>query len=137
METTLRPATALLAGVGLFAFGSTQQNSKQGKGMPTKKHALKSYVSDEEYAAIIAKADMTGLSVPTFVKRVSLGHQIVSREDRQARRELLRINADIGRLGGLLKMWLTNEDDFEADVRILLKEIEQRQAELKKAVGRI
>ncbi|WP_241667469.1 plasmid mobilization protein [Pseudodesulfovibrio senegalensis] len=98
---------------------------------------LKSYVSDEEYAAIIAKADMTGLSVSTFVKRVSLGHQIVSREDRQARRELLRINADIGRLGGLLKMWLTNEDDFEDDVRILLKEIEQRQAELKKAVGRI
>ncbi|WP_243545470.1 plasmid mobilization protein [Pseudodesulfovibrio tunisiensis] len=105
--------------------------------MPSRKTAMKVYVSDEEHQRIIDKAGLCGLSVSTFAKRVCLGYQIRSREDRQARRDLLTVNADLGRLGGLLKMWLTNEDEHEFDVRELLWRIEDRQREIKRVVARI
>ena len=67
-----------------------------------------------------------------FCKRVALGHTVQSKQDMQAVRELLRINADLGRLGGLLKLWLTNDDDgFEGDIRAVLKKIEATQDELR------
>lgn len=105
--------------------------------MPSKKPVIKAYVTPEEYSRIIDKASSCALSVSTFAKRVCLGYVIQTREDQQARRELLQINADLGRLGGLLKMWLTNDDGYEDDVRALLHQIEERQEELKEAVKRI
>ena len=76
--------------------------------MPSTKNCMKAYVSEEEYAMITEEARMCGLSVSQFVKAVCLGFEVRSREDQHARVELRRVHADLGRLGGLLKMWLTN-----------------------------
>ena len=51
----------------------------------------------------------------------------------QARLELLRINADLGRLGGLLKRALAEGHDKAAVIR-LLRQIDQTQANLKEKV---
>ena len=45
----------------------------------------------------------------------------------------MRTRADLGRLGGLLKMWLTNEDEHVVDIRALLDDIEQGQREVRSA----
>ncbi len=102
--------------------------------MPSKKTAIKTYVSDDEHQAIVDKAAACGLSVSELSKRVCLGYPIKSLVDQQAVREIARIGADLGRLGGLLKMWLTNDDEHVQDVRNLLKQIEACQAELKRAL---
>ncbi|WP_419783945.1 plasmid mobilization protein [Maridesulfovibrio sp.] len=78
----------------------------QVKDMPSKKQVIKTYVSDEEYKQIRETAQQCSLSLSAFAKAVCLGHEIKSRTDQQARRELLKLNADQGRLGGLLKMWI-------------------------------
>ncbi len=57
-----------------------------------------------------------------------------SKVDRQAFLDILKVNADLGRLGGLLKLWLS--DDVKSfglsrDVRPVLREVEKRQAEMK------
>lgn len=57
--------------------------------------------------------------------------------DQQAILELVHINADLGRLGGLLKHWLQAkgaEKDLVPDIRSLLHDIEQTQQKLKAKV---
>ena len=66
-------------------------------------------VSNEEEAVIKAKAHGAGLSVAKYMRLVGMGYAVQSRIDNQAIEQLLKINADLGRAGGLLKMWLTND----------------------------
>ena len=98
--------------------------------MPTKKLAIRVYVTDEEDDAITKKAEQTKLSKSEFCKNVCLGMPVVSKTDAKAVHELLRTRADLGRLGGLLKMWLTNDDEHVLNVQSLLEEIEQGQREV-------
>ncbi len=109
--------------------------------MPSTKPVLKAYVTPEEYQAVIELAERYGLSVSAYVRRVSLGDPPPSRDSQQLRRELTRVNGDLGRLGGLFKQWLGEEKQtspqLAAQVRGLLRAIEARQRELKAAVQRI
>ncbi|WP_031480082.1 plasmid mobilization protein [Maridesulfovibrio frigidus] len=98
--------------------------------MPSNKKVIKAYVSEEEHNKVSATAKQCSLSISAFAKAVCLGHEIKSREDQQARRELLKINADLARLGGLLKMWILDDDKHRLDVEELLKDLRQRQKEL-------
>jgi hypothetical protein len=60
-----------------------------------------------------------------------LGYPIESKLDNYRIEELCRINGDLGRLGGLLKLWLTNDsrtDQFgPSTIRALLSKIEDTQ----------
>ena len=109
--------------------------------MPSKKAVLKSYLTPEEYEKIMESADRTGLSLSTFAKRVCLGLPVPSLENQQARRELLKVNADLGRLGGLFKLCLSEKNRplvaLHQEVRRVLWEIEARQRELKAAIAKI
>jgi hypothetical protein len=109
--------------------------------MPSKKAVLKTYLTPEEYEKILECADKTGLSLSTFAKRVCLGMSVPSLENQKARRELLKVNADLGRLGGLFKLCLSKREGplaaLHQEARRVLREIEARQRELKAAVARI
>lgn len=109
------------------------------EGMPKdKKKArrsamLKSYLTPEELDQVIEVSARAQLSLSEFVRRVCLGIRIESREDQQARLELLRVHADLGRLGGLLKQALAEGHDKVSVIR-LLRQIDQTQAELRDKV---
>ena len=104
--------------------------------MTKKRMVIKSYLSPEEYNAILASARRAGLSLSTFSKRVCLGTPVPSMEHLEARMELRRIKADLGRLGGLVKQAFANGAD-RALVHRLLHELDARQRELAAAVNRI
>lgn len=93
-------------------------------------------VNPAEYELIHAKSEQFGLLAPEFLRSVAMNYPIRSTVDQQATARLLRANADLGRLGGLLKMWLTrnggDKDDFSAkrsykDIDALVDEIEETQ----------
>ncbi|TVM14024.1 pirin [Oceanidesulfovibrio indonesiensis] len=109
--------------------------------MPTKKHRLRAYVTPEEYEQIIHQAEQYNLSVSAFVRKVALGEPLPNVDYAKTRLELLRINADMGRLGGLFKFWLGDKDrsaqEATPQLRELLHEIEKRQLELKEVVRQI
>ena len=93
-------------------------------------------VNPAEYELIHAKAEQFGLLAPEFLRSVAMNYPVRSTVDQQATARLLRANADLGRLGGLLKMWLTrnggDKDDFSAkrsykDIDALVDEIEGTQ----------
>lgn len=79
---------------------------------PTRKHGrhLRVPVLPDEEQAIKANAAKAGLKIAEYLRRVALGYEIYGVIDQQHIIELSKINADLGRLGGLLKMWLTNDE---------------------------
>lgn len=92
--------------------------------MPSKKAVIWVYVTPEEYARIMDSAEKAGLSMSAFAKRVCLGQRIESKVDSRAVLELVKVNADMGRLGGLLKLWLSEPDRHAPEARRLLHELE-------------
>ena len=102
--------------------------------MPSRKQKLSVYLTEDEYQNIKASAQRAGLSFSRFAKMVCLGMPIKSLEAKQSVLELIHFRADLGRLGGLLKMWLANKDNSAIDARRVLREIEARQEEMKRAI---
>jgi hypothetical protein len=73
---------------------------------------IKVWVTPEEKAAIAEKADAHSLSASGYLRRLGLALPVESTIDQQAILDLVKINADLGRFGGLIKMWLTSNADF-------------------------
>ncbi len=98
-----------------------------------RKAVLTAYVTEDEYARIVESSEKACMTVSEFARRVCTGVKIESREDQKARLELLKVNADLGRLGGLLKQALA-EGHSKSAVIGLLHKIDRVQAELKEKV---
>ena len=92
---------------------------------------IKVYCLPEERELIEANAKRAGVSVARYLRDVGQGYQIKGVMDYQHVRELVRVNGDLGRLGGLLKLWLTDDPRtarFGDDtIRALLARIEATQ----------
>ena len=101
---------------------------------PTRKRQLHVPVLPEEAAAIKEMAASTGLSVAAYLRNVGLGYRVRSILDNKRVEELARINGDLGRLGGLLKLWLTDDPRAaqygEQLIRALLSKIENAQDQM-------
>jgi hypothetical protein len=92
---------------------------------------IKVYCLPEEAQAIKAQAQSVGLPAAAYLRNVGLGVRVTSVLDYQRIDDLARINADLGRLGGLLKLWLTNDERLrgirEEELRRVLTKIERNQ----------
>jgi len=97
------------------------------KGSPP----IKVYCLPEERQQVAANARAVGLSLSTYLLNVGVGYQVRGIVDHKQVEELARINGDLGRLGGLLKLWLTNDARTaqfgESTIRGVLSRIEATQ----------
>ena len=66
-------------------------------------------VTPEEKRGIDEMARTTGNSTSAYLRKVGLGYQVKSVLDFERVAELAKINGDLVRLGGLLKLWLSND----------------------------
>ncbi len=101
---------------------------------PKRPGPLKVVVSSADRAQIIERANACDLSVSAYLRMLGLGFEPKSMLDTQAISNLLKALADLGRLGGLLKLWLSERPGQGAstiDVRRLLRQIEAHQMQLK------
>ena len=97
---------------------------------------IKVWVTPSEKQAIDANAKACGMSMSAYLRQVGIGMPVKSILDHQCIADLAKVNADQGRLGGLLKLWLTNDaklkpyDRAKLSVNIikLLAEIKRLQA---------
>lgn len=76
------------------------------KGTPP----IKVYANPDEKRDIQELAKAHGLSNSEYLRNVGLGIPIVNILDKAKIADLAKLNADQGRLGGLLKLWLTNDE---------------------------
>jgi hypothetical protein len=101
-------------------------------------HAIRVYVDAAENALIEGHATSAGMSASNFLRALGLGHEPASTFDHTAVRELGRVAGDQGRLGGLLKQWLSTrpgEGASEHDVARLLDELLLVQSEIRERVA--
>ncbi|WP_420839030.1 conjugal transfer transcriptional regulator TraJ [Alcaligenes ammonioxydans] len=70
---------------------------------------IKVYCLPDERAEIEAMARSSGHSVSTYLRLVGQGYRVTSIVDYRHVQELAKVNGDLGRLGGLLKLWLTDD----------------------------
>lgn len=99
-----------------------------------RKHHLRVPVFPDEKNLIEEQAQRAGMSVARFLREVGQGYRVGGVVDYEQVRELARINGDLGRLGGLLKLWLTNDERAaqfgEATIRAVLSRIEATQDQM-------
>ena len=83
--------------------------TKQEQRPTRKARQLRVPVLPEEAAAIKRLAATAGLPVAAYLRNVALSHRFKRSLDDSGVEDLVRLNGDLGRLGGLLKLWLTND----------------------------
>jgi hypothetical protein len=102
---------------------------------------IKVYCFPEERATIDQQARSTGLSKSSYLLRVGMGYPIRSIVDHHQVEELVKINGDLGRLGGLLKLWLSKETSvagIEArTIRETLQKIETAQEQMLNLMSKV
>ncbi len=78
--------------------------------MVTKRRHIKIWVTEDEKQKIVANAATCGMPVSAYARSVALGHKPVCLNNLNELDKVYKLNADLGRLGGLLKMLLTNDE---------------------------
>lgn len=116
-------------------------------GMEKDKTATRKYrhlrvpVLEEEKVIIEQNAKKAGLAVAAYLRNLGLGYRITGIVDNHKVEELIHINADLGRLGGLLKMWLANEDRAKrfgkAHILNILERIDKTQDIMREAIKQV
>lgn len=106
---------------------------------PTRKaHQLRVPVLPEEALEIRRLASTAGLPVAAYLRSVALGYRLHSMLDHRRVEELARINGDLGRLGGLLELWLADDARtarFDVPtILAVLSKIEDTQHELQRVM---
>ena len=109
----------------------------------SRKHVrrLRIPVHPEEEQIIKENAANAGLATAVYLRRLALGYEIKSSIDKQQVIELSKINADLGRLGGLLKLWLTNDERLvhiePKTMNVVLERIKETQAAMLEVVNKL
>lgn len=100
------------------------------RGTRPRKNRIEVWCKDDEFSQIKANAQDARLSISEFLRNLGKGYEPQSVFDSQTIDKLAKLHADQGRLGGLLKLWLSERKDQGApvhSVRSLLQQIERLQ----------
>lgn len=114
----------------------TEQKARPRRELPP----IKVWVSVEERAAIQRRADQTGLSLSAYLLAVGMSTPIRSVVDLAAVADLARLNGDLGRIAGLLKLWLAEKRGEGAkpiDVERMMIDFRKLQAEIREKMSAI
>lgn len=81
-----------------------------GSDQRQKKLVISVRVSPKEHSHLLDYAESCSLPPSTYLRQIGLGHVPKTTQDQQLIHHLALLNTDLNRVGGLLKMWLSNEE---------------------------
>ena len=96
----------------------------------TRKIRMESYVTVDERDHIKALAGQLNISMSEVIRRLVIGAQLPDAGRYQAVRDMVRVNADLARLGNLLKLGIDEESLDPSAAMDLLGNIRTRQAQI-------
>lgn len=119
----------------------TDEAPKEGPhgGRPRGQH-IKVWVNNDEKAELADRAAQAGLSLSAYMKVAGLNAPIRARSDLSAVTDLVRVNGDIGRVAGLLKLWLAEKRGQSArsmDIEKVMIEFRALQASIREKMSAI
>lgn len=109
----------------------------KAQGKRPRRHRIDVWADEAELAEINARSKALKLSRSEYLRNLGLGYEPKGQFDQEAIRNLVKVHADQGRLGGLLKLWLSEKQGQGApanEVRSVLQQIESLQMELARLV---
>jgi len=90
--------------------GTKEKTTARRRGKP-----IEVWVTDEEKAAITDKAKEAGMSRSGYLRALGMNTPIRSVVDLTAVGDLAKVSGDLGRVAGLLKLWLAEKRGEGAD----------------------
>jgi len=96
---------------------------------------IKVRVNETELEEITKIAKQCDLKPSTLLRELGLGYEPKSTVDIQAFEELANLHGDIGRVGGLLKMWLSDDSKSGFGRHLNIPELVDRLLFLQKEIG--
>ncbi len=108
-------------------------DTKQGRGTRPRGSRIEVWLTPDERADIADRAAQSGMSLSAYMRAAGLNHPIRSVYDLKAVADLGRVNGDLGRVAGLLKLWLAEKRGQGArpfDVEKMMNEFRALQDEL-------
>jgi hypothetical protein len=115
--------------------GTEEKTTARRRGKP-----IEVWVTDEEKAVITDKAREAGMSRSGYLRALGLNTAIRSVVDLVAVAELAKVNGDLGRVAGLLKLWLAEkrgEGASAIDVDALMVDFRELQVTVREKMGLI
>jgi hypothetical protein len=102
---------------------------------------IKVYCLPHERDEIKALAAASGKTASRYLLAVGMGYRPKNILDHRCVEELAKINGDLGRLGGLLKLWITNDERTagfgEPTIRALLSKITEAQSSMHEVMRKV
>lgn len=98
------------------------------------------WVTDEEKATITARSKEAGMARSAYLRALSLNTPVRSVVDLIVVADLAKVNGDLGRVAGLLKLWLAEKRGQGAnviDVESVMVEFRELQASVREKMGLI
>lgn len=80
-------------------------------------------LTEEELIRIDEKSYECGMSRSQYVRQTAIGVIPKSKLDKQIIHQLFLLHGDIGRLGGLFKLWLTRSEDKNFHQKMSISEL--------------
>lgn len=118
----------------------TENVQPKGRGTRPRGKRIDVWVNDNERAEISARAAQSGLSLSSYLKTAGLNQPIKSRADLVAVTDLVKVNADLGRVAGLLKLWLSEkrwQGAKPVDVEAMMNDFRLLQAEMRTVMAKV
>jgi len=97
-------------------------------------------LTPKEEAELAERANTTGLSRSAYLRNVGLNHPIRSVVELKAVADLAKVNGDLGRVAGLLKLWLGEKRGQGArpiEVETMMQDIRKLQGQVHQIMGQI
>lgn len=109
------------------------------RGTRPRRERIEVWVTPDEKAELADRAAQGGLSLSAYLRAAGMNHPIRSVLDLRAVAELGKVNGDLGRVAGLLKLWLAEKRGQGArpvDVEAMMNDFRALQTELHAIMGR-
>lgn len=101
---------------------------------------IKVWVNEAEKQEIEERAKNAGLAASAYLRAVGLNQPIKSKVDLLAVSDLAKVNGDLGRVAGLLKLWLAEKRGQGArpiEVESMMKDFRAIQQEMLKLMSQV
>lgn len=115
--------------------GTKRKAPPRRRGKP-----IEVWVTDEEKATITERAEEAGMSRSGYLRALGLNTPIRSVVDLTAVAHLAKANGDLGRVAGLLKLWLAEKRGQGArtvDVEAMMREFRELQREIMAIMSKV
>lgn len=110
------------------------------RGGRPRNRRIEVWLTPKEETELAEKANETGLSRSAYLRNVGLNHPIRSVADLKAVADLAKVNGDLGRVAGLLKLWLAEKRGQGArpmEVETMMRDFRALQQQVHEIMGYI